>query len=213
MGRESRQARRQRQRKQQQKHSQFGMSRGMILGGAGVIVAVLIVLIALLLHSNSGPQVANANNTNSFRTSGPSIDGIGCGAGMQSPVIHVHQHIAIYDGDKLEQVPAFVGFNINDNCLYWLHTHEESPDIIHLEAPHKMTPGLGQFFDVWHQPLSRSQVWKFHVKPGEKMLVYVNGKVWTGDPRKIPLIRHQVIQIDVGPPYKPFQPYTFAGGL
>jgi hypothetical protein len=42
-------------------------------------------------------------------------------------------------------------------AMYWIHTHD-STGWIHVEAPRKIRATLGQFFDVWGQPLSREKV-------------------------------------------------------
>lgn len=80
--------------------------------------------------------------------------------------------------------------------------------IIHMEAPAKVSFTLGQFFDMWGQPLSVTQV-----GPATGALTaFVNGTTWTGDPRAIPLTAHDVVQLDVGTPV-PFQNHTFPEGL
>ena len=55
---------------------------------------------------------------------------------------------------------------------------------------------LGEFFDLWGQPLSASQVGPAH----GTVTAIVNGRVWAGDPRQIPLKRHAQIQLEVGKP-------------
>ncbi|HVA52669.1 MAG TPA: hypothetical protein VNF05_04060, partial [Acidimicrobiales bacterium] len=90
------------------------------------------------------------------------------------------------------------------DCLYWLHTHV-ADGIIHVEAPKKQSFTLGQFFDVWGQPLGPNQV-----GPDKgKVVVYENGKRLTGSPRSTPLLPEADIQIDVGDTVVPFQPFTF----
>ncbi len=87
------------------------------------------------------------------------------------------------------------GFAQASHCYYWLHTHVQD-GIIHIESPTKAVYTLGQFFDIWRQPLSATQVGP--VKG--KVTAYLNGKQFTGDPRSIQLTPHAVIQLNVGSP-------------
>ena len=46
-------------------------------------------------------------------------------------------------------------------CYYWLHVHvhvHAQDGVIHIESPAGHTYTLGQFFDLWRQPLSANQV-------------------------------------------------------
>ncbi len=86
-------------------------------------------------------------------------------------------------------------FVVSGACISWLHTHT-TDGIIHTEAPAQHTYTLGNFFDVWGQPLSRTQV-----GPAKgKVTAFYNGQVWLGDPRDIPLKEHTQVQLEVGGP-------------
>jgi hypothetical protein len=41
------------------------------------------------------------------------------------------------------------------------------------------------------------------------IVVYLNGRRWTQNPRLVPLLAQEQIQIDVGSPAIPFQPFPF----
>ncbi len=78
-------------------------------------------------------------------------------------------------------------------CFYWLHTHV-ADGIVHIESPTQQLYTLGQFFDIWGQPLASGQV-----GPATGPLtIFVNGQPYTGDPRGIELKQHGEIQLDVG---------------
>jgi hypothetical protein len=94
------------------------------------------------------------------------------------------------------------------SAIYWLHTHDET-GVIHVESPVQRTFTLGNFFDIWHQPLGPNQVGSLT----GPVTAFVNGKQVNGDPRTIPLDAHDLIQLDVGGPVVPPQPYTFPAGL
>ena len=68
---------------------------------------------------------------------------------------------------------------------------------------------LGDFFDIWRQPLSSSRVGpaRGHVT------AIVNGGSYSGGPRRIPLLSHAQIQLDVGKPLIAQKRITFPGGL
>ena len=142
---------------------------------------------------------------------GEPVDGIHCDQ-MEGNAFHIHQHLAIFDHGKPVGVPEDVGRPLMGNCFYWLHTH--TPDgIIHVESPTMRTYTLGQFFAVWGQPLSRTNVAGAKLRPGEHTTVWVDGNVYTGDPKQIELTAHLDVTIDVGPPAKKPVPYTAWNGL
>lgn len=72
---------------------------------------------------------------------------------------------------------------------------------------------LGDFFSVWGQPITRTQVASAQTKKGETTRVWVNGEIYNGDPARIPLTRHADIVIQVGPPFKKPAPFTNWGLL
>ncbi len=130
---------------------------------------------------------------------GQPIDGIRCEA-MEGSVMHIHQHLTILDHGKPVVVPDDVGRPIVAQCFYWLHTH--TPDgLIHVESPSFTTFTLGNFFDVWGQPLTKTDVAGAKPKKGERVVVWVDGRAYARDPRKIELVQHLDVTIEVGPPY------------
>jgi hypothetical protein len=141
---------------------------------------------------------------------GQPVDGIPC-QGMEGTAMHIHPHLTILDHGKPVVIPEDVGRPVTAPCLYWLHTH--TPDgIVHVESPKAQTFTLGQFMDVWGQPLTKTNVAGAKVRPGEKIAVYVQGHPYTGDPRKIEFAQHLDIAILVGPPYKVPPPFTAWNG-
>jgi hypothetical protein len=130
---------------------------------------------------------------------GQTISGISCDA-QEGQRIHIHQHLTILDRGKPVVVPQYIGIPNGKNCIYWVHTH--TPDgIIHIEAPQDRTFTLGDFFAVWGQPLNRTQVATATAAKGQSLKVWVDGKPYAGDPRKIALAPHADIVIEVGPPF------------
>jgi hypothetical protein len=141
---------------------------------------------------------------------GQPVDGIRCEQ-MEGSVLHIHQHVAVLDHGKPVPIPDDVGRPIVGQCFYWIHTH--TPDgIVHIEAPSFKTFTLGNFFDVWGEPLSATNVAGAKPKRGEHVAVWVDGRAYFGDPRKIELTQHLDVTIDVGPPYAKPTPFTAWNG-
>ena len=152
----------------------------------------------------SGPNLAPTGSPQP----GQSVDGIKCEVGGEQLAFHIHSRLTIFVNGQPRKVPYGVGianpqlqpgigvpFVGNGACFSWLHTHT-SDGIIHIESPVKRTFTLGNFFDVWGQPLSPTQV-----GPAKgTVTAFYNGKVWQGDPRNIPLHEHAQIQLEVGKP-------------
>jgi hypothetical protein len=137
---------------------------------------------------------------------GQPVDGIHCDS-MEGSVLHIHQHLAIRDHGKAVPIPPDVGRPVVAQCLYWIHTH--TPDgIIHIESPNFRSFTLSDFFDVWGEPLSRTGAAGAKLKKGEHVAIWVDGRPYAGDPRKIDLTNHLDVTIDVGPPYVKPAPFT-----
>ena len=129
---------------------------------------------------------------------GQPIGGISCDA-MEGQRLHIHQHLVILDNGKPVPIPADVGQSPAKRCLYWLHTH--TPDgIVHIEAPLDRKFTLGEFFDIWGQPLSKNRAASAVAAKGATLTVWVNGKRFMGDPRKIDMVAHADIVIQAGKP-------------
>jgi len=142
---------------------------------------------------------------------GQQLAGISCDE-MEGQRVHIHQHLAIFDHGKPVMIPNSVGRPLMRACLYWVHTH--TPDgIIHIESPTMRTFTLGDFFTIWGQPLSSTQVASAKANKGTTLKVWVNGKPYTGDPRAIPLTPHADIVLEAGPPFPTPPKFTNWGSL
>jgi hypothetical protein len=154
-------------------------------------------------------------------TTGEQIDGITCQS-REKVLWHTHAHLTIFVHGTARQIPAGIGigpprqvaatprgaFVVAGSCFAWLHTHS-ADGIIHTESPITRTYTLGEFFDIWGQPLDRERVGPAH----GAVTAYVNGRVYTGNPRRIALLAHAQIQLDVDTPRPPPARITFPAGL
>jgi hypothetical protein len=152
-----------------------------------------------------GPPLAEAA---SRATLAKSVDGIKCQP-QENVLFHIHAHLTMFVNGKARLIPYGIGigpplrgqttkagaFVSQGTCFSWLHTHV-ADGIIHIESPVHKTYTLGEFFDIWGQPLSANQVGPAH----GKVTAIVNNGVYTGDPRQIPLLKHAQIQLEVGTP-------------
>lgn len=210
MGRESRQARRQRQRRdaERARKQSSNTSRTGLIAGIAVVVVVIAVIATLVLTQGRALSSPGANATATAVAETTPVAGVAYGpikctyATMDSPgFYHVHAHLTILDAGKSIPISNNIGFDLNHDCLTWVHTHTPSYGVLHIESPYKIVPTLGDFFGVWGKPLNSTQVASATVKPGQHMKVFVDEKPYTGDPRKIKLVRHEDIEIEVGPPF------------
>jgi hypothetical protein len=145
-------------------------------------------------------------------------------AGLESEVkeqlaYHVHAHLDVFVDGKPITVPAGIGINIEDPevrrftdtpdgsaayggiercrkpCISPLHTHDNT-GILHTESATAKRNTLGQFFTEWGVRLTPSCVADY-CSP-TSIALYINGAVYTEDPRAIPLNDHEEIAIVIG---------------
>jgi len=152
---------------------------------------------------------------------GQSVDGIQCQTGEQT-LFHVHSHLTVFVDGKPRQIPYGVGvapprqvqrtaagpFVASGACFSWLHTHA-ADGIVHIESPIKRQYTLGNFFDVWGQPLGPNQVGPAH----GPVTAFYNGQHYIGNPKDIPIGKHVQIQLDVGRPLVAPEQISFPNGL
>jgi hypothetical protein len=183
------------------------------------VAVVVLVALAVLYYLRGGSPTQAQPAASSAPVEGQTIDGIRCET-MEQALLHVHAHLAIYAAGQPRRVPYGIGipdaevqqtpqgpFVARGSCFYWLHSHTED-GLIHVESPVQRTFTLGDYFDIWGQPLSSSRV----AGDTGPVIAYVNGQRYGGDLRPIPLAAHLVIQLDVGGDLPPV-PYTFQPGL
>jgi hypothetical protein len=159
-----------------------------------------------------GPEAISIPSATSLTTTGTDatgspVDGVSCDTSEQV-VYHIHVHLTVFVDGVQRQIPFGIGvpdpqvqptaqrqFVVSGSCFYWLHTHA-ADGIIHIESPTQRTYTLGQFFDIWGQTLSATQV---GATTGTVVAFY-NGRQYLADPRDIPLTPHANVQLDVGSP-------------
>jgi hypothetical protein len=195
-----------------------------LLAAAATLLALLLAL-GLAVRGSAGTTVAGAARNAPVlarvtgRASGGMVDGIGSGG--EQVAFHIHAHLAVFVNGRRRTIPYGIGvvlpldltetadgpFVADGAAFYWLHTHDTS-GVIHVESPVRRSYTLGEFFDLWGEPLGTAQV-----GPDRgRVTALVDGTRFGGDPRDIRLGRHTVIQLDVGA-VVPFQRYSFPAGL
>jgi hypothetical protein len=135
---------------------------------------------------------------------------------------HVHAHLDVFVDGRHLVVPAAVGIDITDPavkkfdepdgslayggisppcadaCISPLHTHADD-GVLHTESAVTQRNTLGQFFTEWNVRLDRTCIDGI-CRPATHLAVYVDGRLYHGDPRAIPLSDREEIAIVIGKP-------------
>lgn len=161
-----------------------------------------------------------------------SIDGIACTYDPEKGH-HKDVHVSLLVRGRQVAVPMGIGvvaprvqsypsgpsaggpFAGDDECVYWMHTHDNS-GVTHVEPQvANQTFTLGQFFDIWGQPLNASRaadyagtvrVFRWPIDDAGSKVVELRG-----DPRKATMgpHEHDEIAVEVGPPWTPLPRYVW----
>jgi hypothetical protein len=194
-----------------------GVTAALALGGGGTASGRGGSLGSEGVPVPAGPALAAAGDTAS---PGHAVDGISCLGGEQV-AFHIHAHLTLFVDGRARQVPYAIGirdpavvntsagpFVGNGSCFAFLHTHA-ADGIIHIESPVTRTYTLGDFFDIWGQPLGPDRLGPVR----GRVLAFDNGRPYTGDPRALPLAAHAQIQLEVGGPRVAPESISFPSGL
>jgi hypothetical protein len=163
---------------------------------------LLLSLIALPLLAGCVSSKQESTATTFGATS------VGC-AQKEQLAYHIHTHLTVLLSGTQVAVPARLG--LTADCIAFLHTHDQS-GIIHIEAPAEHSYTLGDFFQVWGQPLSRERLLDQVGGEGHDVIAYVDGNRVDGPPEAIALMDKRQIVLEYGPPFVDPPAYSFPKG-
>jgi hypothetical protein len=185
---------------------------------AAVWFAAFTVLFGLVLGSPSLP---------------PAVDGIAC---AYDPEKGYHQdvHVSLFVRGRQLAVPLGIGiidpqiapypsgpyaggaYAGNDDCVYWMHTHDHT-GIVHVEPQAaNQTFTLGQFFELWGQPLTATQaaayrgevrIFRWHIGDARPRVTEATRQLRA---TTFAVRSHDEITVEVGPPWAPLPRYVWA---
>jgi hypothetical protein len=188
-----------------------------------VLVAVVVVVIAVL--GNGGSSAGKKIDTSKLigLQTGPAPWNAGLDhvtdrlkplglnqLGSEGAVIHIHAHLEVFVNGKHEPVAQSIGV-FGNQFLTELHTHDTA-GVVHVESPTKQSFSLGQFLGLWGVRFTPKCIGGY-CKPGTPWSVYVDGKLYPGDPTRVILKKHQELAVVIGtPPKKIPASYKFPAG-
>jgi hypothetical protein len=126
-------------------------------------------------------------------------------------------HLELFARKLVLLVPAGIGITpplrrngayiVGGRCLYPPRTHEPT-GVVEVASTQRLR--LGELFGVWGQPLAPRRLAGF--RSSRPVLAFVNGARYRGDPRTIPLRRHDEIVLEIGGYVPPHSSYLFPKG-
>jgi hypothetical protein len=152
---------------------------------AFVVVAAAVAFLALVAFAGSGSREV--------------VAGVECERGERVEY-HVHSRLAVFVEGEEVTIPGDIGRE--RGCIYWLHTHDGQAGLIHVEAPSNEGFTLGQFFQIWGQPLSSTQLLDRTTDASHEIRSTVGTQQYEGDPATIPLSDQVFIRLEYGPPFQ-----------
>jgi hypothetical protein len=118
-------------------------------------------------------------------------------------------HVELFARGRVVIVPARIGV-ARRGCSYATRTVEPT-GVIEVQRDAGVT--LGDFFDIWGQPLSATRLAGFSTTGSAPVRAYVTGRRWRGPLRSIRLRRHAQIVLELGPFIPPHRAFLFRPGL
>jgi hypothetical protein len=110
------------------------------------IVCLVVVFGYAQYYAVFGQNQNQSISKNGINNVTKPIGGIQCDK-VEHLVFHNHTKLVVKIQNKTQNIPGGLGI-LPNNCIFWLHTHDES-GIIHIESPLKQTYTLGQFLAIW----------------------------------------------------------------
>jgi hypothetical protein len=144
--------------------------------------------------------------------SGRTVAGMRCAVRRDVDAVHVE----IFVDRKVLLLPAGIGLRpplrraglarlAGGRCAYPLHTLDPTGTVFVDRAQPR---ALGDLFAIWGQRLGPRRLLSF----AGRVQAFRNGRAWRGDPRQMPLQRHDQIVLEVGGYVPPHVRYLFPVG-
>ena len=124
--------------------------------------------------------------------SSPSVDYIDPNLPL---AIHQHVRLIVYIGEERVLVPAGIGIDPGGQRV--IHTHDDS-GVLHIEDNRIREYRLGDFFKLWGRELTSTCLIGYCSNETHRVRVFVNGVMWGGDPREVPLLDGSFVLIVYG---------------
>jgi hypothetical protein len=143
---------------------------------------------------------------------GRSFAGLTCGTPRAVDAVHIE----IFVDRKVLLLPAGIGLKpplrraglsrlSGGACAYPLHTLDPTGTVF---VDRTRSRVLGDLFAVWGQRLAPRRLLSF----AGRVRVFRNGRAWQGDPRAVPLGRHDSVVLEIGGYVPPHPRYLFPVG-
>ena len=148
------------------------------------------------------------------------VAGMRCGARADQPY---GVHVELFAAGRGVRIPAGIGLApplrhsgpvvMGERCSYPLRTVDPT-GVVEVDArTGRSAPTVGALFALWAQPLTLRRLAGFRAHRGQRVVAFVDGRRWAGDPRAIPLRPHAAVVLELGPTVSPHPSYVFAPGL
>lgn len=167
----------------------------------------------------SGPAFRPPALGNHAVAIGAPVGSLRCGAQPRSVY---GAHIELFAGDRGVAVPAGIGIAppqrrsgaivTGGRCYYPLRTVDPTGVVV-VDSAARRAPSVGELFELWGQTLSAARLGAMKASSSTGVVAFVSGRRWSGDPRRIPLLRHAQIVLELGPFVEPHPAYLFPAGL
>jgi hypothetical protein len=131
---------------------------------------------------------------------GRPVGGMRCSRGGR----HFAVHVELFANRRVIVVPRRIGV-ARSGCRYPLSTGVPT-GVVDVSYGARYT--LGDLFCVWGRALTKSRLVSFH----GAVTVFVGGRRFLGDPRRVPLTRHAQIVVELGRYVAPHVTYVFPKG-
>ena len=160
--------------------------------------ALAVPLLAVLLAACStggatggSPGASPAVAAVSF---GDPVGDVECDRGGHDSAYHIHSMLRVTIDGKLYDPEDDIGVD-GERCMYWVHVHEGTGGVVHVEAPENVTVTLGDLIAVWQATYPESPVLKGALAGLEAGTLKVDGAPYADDWRSLPLLDERLIEI------------------
>lgn len=159
------------------------------------IVASLLAFALAACSSGGGtggvPGTSPAVATVSF---GDPVGDVECDRGGHDAAYHIHSMLRVTIDGKLYDPEDDIGVD-GERCMYWVHVHEGTGGVVHVEAPENVTVTLGDLVAVWRATYPDSVVLAGALAGLDAGALKVDGEPYVGDWRELPLLDERLIEI------------------